>query len=102
MLHMSGDEEDDEGKRIIRDDIIFGPEKMQTFESHEIVSRTGYQKETEDDRFQQEEKRIVIMYNTIPQELILHPNETFLSLKYLMSVSHEAETSVVEEFFNCK
>lgn len=102
MLHLSGDEEDDEGKRIIKDDIIFEEEKTQQFQMHEIITKIGYQKEIENDKFQKDRKRISIMYNTIPQELVMQPNETFLSLKYLMSVSYQAETSVEDVFKNCK
>lgn len=102
MLHLSGDEEDDDGKRIIRDDIIFDEEKTGKFNQYEIITKVGHQKEFEDSRFQMGLQRVSIMYNTIPQELIMLPNETFLSLKYLMSVSYETETRVVEDFYDCK
>uniref|UniRef100_A0A336K549 CSON011194 protein n=1 Tax=Culicoides sonorensis TaxID=179676 RepID=A0A336K549_CULSO len=93
-------EKDDEGNKVMRDDVTFGPELIRDMVEYKVISKNGYQNEVEDYRFQVDETRINIIYNSIPQDLILGSNESFKSFRFLFGVSYEAETSVDEDFMN--
>lgn len=99
---MSGDEEDKDGKKKEKDDVIFDEEKTRQYETFTLYTKAGHQKRVEDERFQPKEQRISLMYNEVPKEIVLEPGETFQSLRYLFSVSFDAELTVDEEFYECK